>query len=420
MAADQSATSHPAPSEAPPRQPSPPGIVRTAVWLGFAVGFINMGHRVGFGVLYPWMAVDQGWTASEVTGAFSVAMLIYSPAVVLSGFLIDRVGVRAIMLAGTAFFGLGLAAVGQVQSLWQLYLVYCGLIAFGNASIGFVPTLKLLSLRAHARLGFALGMFNVGQGVGALLASPLLQLIVDFGGWRAGFLAIGVTTVALLGPLIALGAPGRGEQVPSPASRADEPIGQIWRQPVFWVVFCVNSSLGYLLLLPAHHVAHLNLVGIPSLLAATAGGLFGACIGLAALLGGWAIDRWGPARLDLPAAGVMTVGVAALIFSSPDLLWLVVVYILAGGLGRGALGVSAAVLQARAFAGPQMGRVTGLLDLGFGVGAFAGPYLVALSRDLTGSYGYGLATAALAGIVAAVGARLARSLSGLDSTSRTR
>jgi MFS family permease len=185
-------------------------------------------------------------------------------------------------------------------------------------------------------------------------------------------------------------------------------------------VFAVNSSLGYLLLLPAHHVAHLNLVGLPSLLAATTGGLFGACIGLSALLGGWAIDRWGPGRLDLPAAALMAVGVLALIFASLEWVWLAAVYILAGGLGRGALGVSAAVLQARIFAGPHLGKITGLLDLGFGAGAFAGPYLAALSRDLTGSYGYGLATAILAGFVAAGGARLARSLSGAERPSSRR
>jgi hypothetical protein len=70
-------------------------------------------------------------------------------------------------------------------------------------------------------------------------------------------------------------------------------------------------------------------------------------------------------------------------------------------MGRGVIGVNVAAFQARTFAGPSLGRVSGLLDLGFGVGAFGGPYLVALSRDLTGSYVPGLATALVAASIGA-------------------
>jgi MFS family permease len=149
-------------------------------------------------------------------------------------------------------------------------------------------------------------------------------------------------------------------------------------------------------------VAHLGLVGLPNVVAATAGGLMGACIGVGALLGGWAIDRWGAGRLGLVGALLLATGVAALISTAPASFWLAAIYVLAGGIGRGIIGVNLATVQARAFAGPALGRVSGLLDLGFGFGAFAGPYLTALSRDLTGSYNAGLATALLAGLLAAV------------------
>jgi MFS family permease len=156
--------------------------------------------------------------------------------------------------------------------------------------------------------------------------------------------------------------------------------------------------------LPAHQVAHLMLVGLPAGLAARAGGLFGAFIGLGALAGGWAIDRWGPGRLGVVGTVLLCLGMLGLLGSGPDpaALALVAVYILAGGIGRGFIGVNLTAFHARAFAGPALGRVAGLLDLGFGFGAFAGPYLVALSRDLTGSYAPGLATVLLAATVAGV------------------
>jgi MFS family permease len=94
--------------------------------------------------------------------------------------------------------------------------------------------------------------------------------------------------------------------------------------------------------------------------------------------------------------------------SSPGAILLWIAYVLAGGIGRGMLGVNTAAFQARAFAGPALGRATGVLELGFGVGAFAGPYLTGLSYDRTGSYVSGLATAILAGIVTAGSILIAR------------
>src|SRR5439155_17026983 len=83
--------------------------LKATIWLGFAAGFIGMAHRVGFGVLYPGMVADQDWSVGEVTGAFSVAMLIYSPGALLAGMLVDRLGVRSTMLLGTSLLSVGLA-----------------------------------------------------------------------------------------------------------------------------------------------------------------------------------------------------------------------------------------------------------------------------------------------------------------------
>src|SRR5205814_9190962 len=131
------------------------------------------------------------------------------------------------------------------------------------------PMLKLLSLRAGSRLGWALGLFNVGQGVGALISSPALQLIVDGFDWRAGFATLGMAALLVLLPLVLLGAPGRGENpMAHRPTRAGPPI-RLWQQRTFWLMALGNATVGYLLLLPAHQVAHLALVGLPNVLAAT-------------------------------------------------------------------------------------------------------------------------------------------------------
>jgi MFS family permease len=369
-----------------------------AIALGFLIGFTSMAHRTGFGVLYPAMVADRGWTASEVTAAFSLAMLIYSPAAVLTGQMLDRIGVRATMLLGTTMLSVGLCLVALVTELWQLYLLYGVAVGVGSSPVGFLAMLKLLSLRAGSRFGLAVGLFNVGQGVGSLVS---VQALVEREGWRPGFVALGIAAVVMLLPLTLVAAPDRSASRGAAAESQVAGMRGLWRLPAFWITMVSNATMGYLMLLPAHQVAHLMLVGLPDGLSAAAGGLFGACIGLGALAGGWMMDRQGPGRLGMIGAGLLCLGLVGLIFGGPGpVLGLVAVYVLAGGIGRGFLGVHVTAFQARTFAGPALGRVTGLLDLGFGFGAFAGPYIVALSRDVTGSYGPGLATALIVSILA--------------------
>lgn len=372
-----------------------------AILLGFVLGFVGMAHRSGFGVLYPAVVADQGWSVGEVTNAFSYGMLIYAPAAVLTGQFVDRVGVRATMLLGIVMLVLGLLLTGLARESSQFVAVYAVTVGVGANFVGYIPMIKLMSLRAGARLGFGLGVFNAGQGIGALVVTPVLQLLVNSAGWRLGFAALAALALVTLAPLTLAGAPGRAEHRAQAHAAPGQELAGIWRAPHFWLVLLVNTSLGYLLLLPVHHVAHLVAVGVPAVEAASIGGLMGACIGVGALLGGLVVDRFGVSRLGLAGATVMSLGVVALIISRAETAWLALAYVLAGGLGRGALGVASGSFQARTFAGASLGRVSGLLDLGFGVGASLGPMLTALSYERTGGYGLGLATAVVAGFAAA-------------------
>src|SRR5215212_7072208 len=94
------------------------------MWLGFAIGCTGMAQRSAFGVLYPSMVTADGWSVGEVTGAFATAMLVYSPAVVLAGVLVDRLGVKATLLVGTVLLAGGSIGIGLAREIWQVYVLY--------------------------------------------------------------------------------------------------------------------------------------------------------------------------------------------------------------------------------------------------------------------------------------------------------
>ena len=100
-----------------------------------------------------------------------------------------------------------LSAVASRQSawfgeIWQLYALFALPIVLGSTCTGYLAILKLLSLRGPSRLGSSIGLFHVGQGTGALVASPVLQLIVDGLGWRTGFATLGVFSLLTICGLV--------------------------------------------------------------------------------------------------------------------------------------------------------------------------------------------------------------------------
>ena len=393
----------PATSELPP-------IPWAAVGVGFAAMFVVTGVRTAFAVLYPAIVAEMEWSVGQVTGAFSSGLLVYGPTALAVGVLVDRLGCRATMLVGCVLLIVGLGLVALAAELWHLYIAFTLAAGFGSAAVGFITVVKLVSLSAGRRFPTAFALAFLGTGIGALVMGPTLQAVLELAGWRAAALLMAALVLAGLLPLVATLAPGR-EAHPErhTAGRGVMPRA---RGALFAAFFLGNASLGYLMLVPTHQVAQSQSAGFSPMTSASAAGLWGALTSVGGVAGGLALERWGPGWLAVVAALLFGLGTAALILSTPESAWLLALFVVVSGLGRGVLGIPLVAAQTRAFAGPRLGSITGRLDLGYGLGAFLGPWLTAVVLDASGSYGPGLASAiasaTLVAVGTALGARLAR------------
>jgi len=165
-------------------------------WLMIAMAFvvtaITYMERQALSVVVP-VLMDQfqmsGVAYSRVIFAFMLAYTIMNG---VSGPLIDRLGTRVGLALTTAWWSVAAMLQALAKGAWSLGL-YRFLLGMGEAG-NWPGCVKVVAewFPVHER-GLASGIFNSGAAFGAIVAPPLVVLIVLKWGWRAAFLAVGLT-----------------------------------------------------------------------------------------------------------------------------------------------------------------------------------------------------------------------------------
>jgi ACS family hexuronate transporter-like MFS transporter len=133
---------------------------------------------------------------SHIVMAFQITYLVMQP---VSGRLIDWLNIRA----GVAISIFWWSAAQMLTALalgWRSFAMFRALLGVGEAG-NFPAAAKTVSqwFRPHERT-IATGILNVGAGLGALIAPPLVVFLILEFSWQAAFVvtgAVGVAWVAL-------------------------------------------------------------------------------------------------------------------------------------------------------------------------------------------------------------------------------
>ncbi|MBZ6380495.1 MFS transporter [Sphingomonas sanguinis] len=124
---------------------------------------------------------------SYVVGAFQLAYTIMQP---VAGAFIDRFGLRA----GFALFGLAWSAANMLHALaigWLSLAFFRGVLGlFESAAIpsGIKAVAEWFPARERS---VAVGWFNAGTSLGALIAPPVVVAVALWADWRTAFLVTG-------------------------------------------------------------------------------------------------------------------------------------------------------------------------------------------------------------------------------------
>ena len=377
------------------------------VLIAAVMRLFSSSFRSSSSILIPRLVDSFGWSYGAVGLGFAIQWIVSGMFGPPAGWLGDRYGVRWTMRLGAILFIVGMVLTGFMQNLWQFYLFF-GVILSAAMGIFQVPLTAAVTLWFRKHLGAGMGLLQSSQGIGPLIAVPIMLYIIHaFGGgldglraafWIPGIVGGGVILFmvqffhnepAAIG-LRPLGAP---EDEPIKEVQTGEVakvrsqvfLKQAQRTSAFWNLIGVHfwGCAGHAIIL-VYLVAIAEAEGLSKGLAA---GAF-VTLSVSSTLTRFAVpviaDRMG-SKPAMAGCFFLQVAPIFLLFFAHD-PWQFYLFAVLFGIGFGGEMSAFPIINRQYYGSGPIGTTYGYQMMGAGVGMAAGALIGGELRDLTGNF----------------------------------
>ena len=384
----------------------------------WAIAAAGVLMQVALGAVYAWsvfrvpLVKQFGWSISEVTLAFTIAIFALGFASFFAGLWINKSGPRVVAMTGGALYGLGVfLASFSAHKLWWLYLTY-GLI--GGIGLGFayiVPVAVLVKWFPDKR-GLLTGIAVGGFGAGALITAPVATRLIQSVGVLTTFAYLGI---AFLVVTVLTGAfmqnPPSGWKpagwAPSSSQAAQRSAKDYtlrealatWQWWALWLLLFLNTSAG-ISVISQESPMFQELAKITAFTAATLVGIASIGNAFGRVFWAWLSDSV-TRRMTFLMMFLLQV---ALFWALPNLhtrvsigfVSFLILMCYGGGFG------TMPAFAADYFGARNVGSIYGLMLTAWGFASVFGPILIARMRQSTGGYSGALHIIAVVMLLSAV------------------
>ena len=274
---------------------------------GFSILFFSGGSRFAFGLMLKPMSEDLDVSRSTLSLAVTTFMVVSALALPFLGRLIDQWSLKRVIGISAVVAGVGIGLMGQVDSPWQVFIVYGVVYALGNAGTSTSPVTVMISRWFPNRRGVASSGAVAGNAVGQLLIVTALAAVLVSLDWRWSFTVLGIANVAILAPLVFLAVRDKPTEddveLSSLAARAVTPpdsalsLGRTLTSPQLGLLVTIYSICGFQdFFVATHIVAFARDQGVGSVLAGNLLALMGLMGLMGVLASGLLADAFGAVR----------------------------------------------------------------------------------------------------------------------------
>jgi MFS family permease len=355
--------------------------------VGIAHGTSHFFHLI-LAPLFPWLKEAFNLSYAELGLLMTAFFIVSGTGQAMAGFVVDRVGARAVLFAGLGFLGLSALVLSGAQN-YPMLLAGSMLAGLGN-SVFHPADYTLLNRRvSQPRLGHAFSVHGISGNLGWAAAPVFLATIAGMSGWRTALLCAAFLPFGVLVLLVAYRDLLRTDDVHVSLVRAKKAVAAgddafgFMRLPEVWMCFAF------------FFITALALSGIQSFSSASLRALYGMSLA-------WATTGY-TAYMLASAAGMVCGGfltlrttrherTIAMAFTFAGLMALTVAsggispsmaVVLMGaiGFGAGVAGPSRDLLIRAAAPKNATGRVYGVVYSGLDIGLATGPLLFGALMD---------------------------------------
>jgi MFS family permease len=378
--------------------------VLVAAFVGTGTGVLTIVNQ-SIGVLTPSLQANYGWGRGEISSLLGVTTIALAFTGLLSGWLIDRIGLRPILAVSIPLYAASQVLMsfesihhGDINVMRMLYFLG-GTVGAGTATIVYA---RAIAGRFTTARGIALGISALGGSLIAILIPIALGAMLPTVGLQGAYLAFaGMALIPL--PFALLFFTSKNEvktasMTPALTGRARWSVltsSTFWKLSLSFFLIAMTTSA-----LSAHAIPALvdrgnTLIQAAALVAAVGvGGIIGR------LLSGFLLDRFQASRVGFFIFMTAVPGFPALIFA-PE--WLVVVALFMLGVVAGSEIDTLAYLISRHFDVTNFAFTSSLIFIFFVLGGGLGATLAGLAYDAAGNYtSVSIAVAVLIFISAAI------------------
>ncbi|MEM8861281.1 MAG: MFS transporter [Chloroflexota bacterium] len=353
-----------------------------------------------FSVFITTNEADFGWTRAEITGAFSLSLLVMAAMSFPVGWVLDRYGPRLLMTIGSIAATILIFTLSRVESLTTFYVVWAGL-GVTAAMVLYEPSFVVVAKWFTRYRPRALAIITFAAGFASTIFLPLTDyLIRSFGreqAWLILALILGVITIPLHGLILrpspeSMGLEPDGQESHSANNTAAQnqsstisiTLAQAIRQPTFWwfglsFAFSALSAIA----IRVHFIPFLIDAAYSPEFAAWLGGIIGAM----QVVGRLAFAPVGE-RISLK-----TIVVAIFLIQGGSILLLqffptltgIWIFVVVFGAAYGATTLARVAMLADLYGGENYGRISSIQAMSFRVANMIAPVGAGIIYTQTGN-----------------------------------
>lgn len=351
----------------------------------------------GAGVLMEALNREFGWNRGEIS--FSVTLYTMVTALMMPsvGHLIDRVGVRRIILPAIVISAAALCLIVASRQLWHFYAAIILFSLVGSTTTS-LPYVRVISMWFDRRRGLMLGIVAAGIGLGFAVVPIVMQALLQAFGWRGAYLGTAALLALLIFPIqlfllrdtpavFGLLPDDRGKEVTATAQE-DLPgitLQEAFRTSAFWLLLIITFVFAFVFNGMAVHLIPLfKDNGLSASDAVFLASMMGVSLFVSRIVIGLLLDVFFAPWLAIATFTLGSLGLLlAALTTTPSLNLIGAVLI---GTGIGAETDIVSYMASRYFGLRSFGKIYGVIFAFFYLGTGLGPLALGIAFEAQSSY----------------------------------